>query len=455
VTEPIGKEHRVNSTYKHVVYWHDTEQVVLEPPLRDTVECDVCIVGGGFTGLWTAYFLKEAEPALDIRVVEAKHSGYGASGRADGFVTPTIGKDIQALVKQFGPQRALEASQAVGRSILEIGRFARKNRIDAQYEANDYLMVATDAAQLKRLEHDRALAERMGAGQLEILPREESQAIIGSPAILGSMRTGGALVNPFRLARGLAKVVRDKGVTVYDSTPCLRVEPGVRPTVVTSGGRVKADKVVLATNVDMDAFAPFRKKVVPVWTYAMISEPLTDEQLARVPWEGREGLVEAKSLLTCARFTADNRLMFAGGPAPYYFGRDKRQRNMTRPEVYRAIHQEFLRFFPMWRDLEFSYAYGGMADVVRDYAPHFGTLSGSLGANVLYGYGYCGNGIAATHTGGKVLRDLTLGKDTDFSRLLFVDDARRRPPASFPPEPLLYVGARAATRLMDWKDSRA
>ncbi|MFE7660700.1 MULTISPECIES: NAD(P)/FAD-dependent oxidoreductase [Streptomyces] len=440
------------NAYKHVVYWHDTEKVTIEAPLRERVDCDVCIVGGGFTGLWTAYFLKEAEPALDIRIVEANHSGYGASGRADGFVTPTIGKDIQALVKEFGLQRALEASQAVGRSILEIGRFARKNRVDAEYEANDYLMVATDAAQLKRLEHDRALAERMGAAQAEILPREESRAVIGSPAVLGSMRTGGALVNPFKLSRGIARVVREKGVTIYDNSPCLRVEPGVRPTVVTAGGQVKADKVVLATNVHMDAFPPFRRKVIPIWTYAMVSEPLSDAQLGRVNWEGREGLVEAKSLLTCARFTHGNRIMFAGGPTPYYYGRDKRQRNMNRPEVYREIHREFLRFFPMWGDVEFSYAYGGTADVVRDFAPHFGRLGGG---NILYGYGYCGNGIAATHTGGKVLRDLTLGKDTDFSRLLFVDDERRKPPAAFPPDPVLFAGARAVARLMDWKDSRA
>lgn len=440
------------NSYKHVVYWHDTEKVTAEPPLRESADCDVCIVGGGFTGLWTAYFLKEAAPALDIRIVEANHSGYGASGRADGFVTPTIGKDIQALVKEFGLQRALEASRAVGRSILEIGRFARRNRVDAEYEANDYLMVATDAAQLKRLEHDRGLAEQMGAAQAEILPREESQALVGSPAVLASMRTGGALVNPFRLSRGIARVVREKGVTIYDNSPCLRVEPGVRPTVVTAGGRVRADKVVLATNVHMDAFPPFRRKVIPIWTYAMVSEPLTDAQLGRVNWAGREGLVEAKSLLTCVRFTHDNRIMFAGGPAPYYYGRDKRQRNMNRPEVYRRIHQEFLRFFPMWADVEFSYAYGGTADVVRDFAPHFGRLGGG---NILYGYGYCGNGIAATHTGGKVLRDLTLGKDTDYSRLLFVDDERRKPPASFPPDPVLFAGARAVARLMDWKDSRA
>ncbi|MFD5555295.1 NAD(P)/FAD-dependent oxidoreductase [Streptomyces sp. NPDC127068] len=439
--------------YRHVVYWHDTEEVTLAPPLRGNVDCDVCIVGGGYTGLWAAHFLKQAEPALDIRVVEARHSGYGASGRADGFATPTVGKDIQALVNTFGAERALEASKAVGKSILEIGRFTRKHRVDAEYETNGYLMVATDRAQVRRLHEDRELAGLMGASQPPVLSAEETREIVGSPALLGGTRVGGALVNPFRLARGIARVVREAGVTVYDESPCLRVEPGVRPRVVTAGGRITADKVVLATNVHMDAFPPFRRKVIPVWTYAMVSEPLTEEQLGRVPWEGREGLVEAKSLLTCARFTRDNRIMFAGGPVRYYFGGDRRQRNMNRAAPYREIHREFLRFFPMWQDVVFRYAYGGTADVVRDYAPHFGTLGG----NISYGYGYCGNGIAASHTGGKVLRDLVLGKDSEWSRLLFVDrgDRSLRSTPSFPPDPLLYVGSRAATRLMDWKDARA
>ncbi len=434
-----------------MVYWHETEDVVPGPALAETIECDVCIVGGGFTGLWAAYFLKEAEPALDIRVVEAEYSGYGASGRADGFATPTVGKDLQALVEKFGTQRALEATQAVGRSILEIGRFLRRNKVDAEYEANDYLMVATSAAQERRLAEDRALAERIGGVAPSILSREESQAVIGSPAIQAATRVGGALVNPFKLSRGLARVLRDKGVTIYDKTPCVELERGVRSTVVTPGGRITADKVVLATNVHMDSFREFRRKVAPVWTYAMVSEPLTDAQLDRVPWAGREGLVEAKSLLTCARFTKDNRVMFAGGPVVYYYGRDRGEHNMSRGRAYEEIQREFLRFFPMWRDVRFAYAYGGTADVVRDYAPHFGTV----GDGIAYGYGYCGNGISMTHLGGKVLRDLVLGKDSDYTRLLVVDNKDRKPPMGYPPEPLLYVGSRVVTKLMDWKDSRA
>ncbi|MFJ3158935.1 NAD(P)/FAD-dependent oxidoreductase [Streptomyces kanasensis] len=438
-------------TRKHVVYWHETEAVTPEPPLRDAVDCDVAVVGGGYTGLWAAHFLKEAEPALDIRIVEAEYSGYGASGRADGFVTPTIGKDIQALVQEFGTRRALEASQAVGRSILEIGRFLRRNKVDAEYEANDYLMVATDAAQLRRLREDRRLATTIaGREQPEILSAARAQEVIGSPAVLGAMRVGGALVNPFKLARGLARVVKERGVTVYENTPVLRVLPGVRPTVVTPGGRITADKVIIAANAHQFTFAPFRNKTVPIWSYALVSEPLTDEQLGRVAWAGREGMVEAKTFLTCARFTADNRLMFAGGPALYFLGRDTRRRRMNDPRAYRALQEEFRRFFPMWDDVRFTYAYGGTVDVTRDYAPHFGRLPGG---NVFYGYGFNGNGIAATHTGGKVLRDLVLGKDTEYARLLYVDDGHRRQ-RDFPPEPLLYVGARATTRLMEWKESR-
>lgn len=436
---------------QQVVYWQETEPVVPELPLRGEADCDVCIVGSGYAGMWAAYFLKEAEPGLDIRIVEAKYAGYGASGRADGFVTPTIGKDIHALVGQFGHQRTREASAAVGRSILEIGRFARRNKVDAEYEANDYLMVATNPAQLRRLHQDRELAMAVtGGNQPDVLGAGEAREIIGSPAILGALRTGGAQVNPFKLARGLARVIKEMGVTVYEDSPVLDVAPGVRPAVATPAGRVVADKVVITANAHQFTFAPFRSTTVPIWSYAMVSEPLSDAQLGRIAWAGREGLVEAKTFLTCGRFTADNRVLWAGGPALYFYGRDMRRRRMNEQSVYRMLEDEFRRFFPMWNDVEFAYAYGGTVDITRDYAPHFGTLPGG---NVLYGYGFCGNGIAATHTGGKVLRDLVLGKDSDYSRLLYVDGPGRRA-RRFPPEPLLYAGVRAGSRLIEWKDSR-
>lgn len=436
---------------QQVVYWHETEPVVPEPPLRGYADCDVCIVGSGYAGMWTAYFLKEAEPGLDIRLVEAKYAGYGASGRADGFVTPTIGKDIRALADQFGRERTREASAAVGRSILEIGRFARRNRVDAEYEANDYLMVASSEAQLRRLHKDRQLAmDITGGNQPDVLGADEARAIIGSPAIVGAVRTGGAQVNPFKLARGLARVIKELGVTVYEDSPVLDVEPGVRPTVVTPGGRVIADKVVLTANAHQFTFAPFQRTTVPIWSYAMVSEPLSDAQLGRVAWAGREGLVEAKTFLTCGRFTADNRVLWAGGPALYFYGRDMRRRRMNERRAYRELLDEFRRYFPMWHDVAFTYAYGGTVDITRDYAPHFGALPGG---SVLYGYGFCGNGIAATHTGGKVLRDLVLGKDSDYSRLLYVDTPERRV-RRFPPEPLLYPAVRAASRLIEWKDAR-
>lgn len=441
---------------KHVVYWQETESVQREPALRDDDDCDICVVGGGYAGLWTAHFLKEAEPALDIRVVEAEHSGHGASGRADGFVTPTVGKDIQALVKRFGEQRTLEASQAVGRSILEIGRFTRRNKVDAEYEANDYLMVATNSAQDRRLRADNELAARLaGREPGEVLSAAGAREVIGSPAVVSATRTGGALVNPFKLARGLARVVKDAGVTVYEDTPVLSVRPGVRPTVVTPGGRITADKVVITANAQQGGFPCFRNRVLPLWSYAMVSRPLTDAQLERVSWEGREGMVEAKTFLTCARFTADNRMMFAGGPALYFRGGDMRRRRMNETRAYGELLGRFREFFPMWHDVEFEYAYGGVVDMTRDFAPHFGSLGhrDTDGGNIFYGYGFCGNGIAATHTGGKVLRDLVLGKDSDYSRLLYVDDARRSA-GKFPPDPLLFAGTRVLSRFVEWKEAR-
>jgi glycine/D-amino acid oxidase-like deaminating enzyme len=434
--------------YKHVIYWRDTEEVEPRPALAGEVSCDVCVVGGGYTGLWTAYQLHKAEPALDIHVLEAEFAGCGASGHNDGFVTPTIGKDIEKLVADHGLERAAEASRAVGRSILEIGRFCRQHQVDAEYEPNDYLLVAVNAAQRRRLERDRALAGRLaGNDGPDILDGGAARELIGSPAIRAAIRTGGALINPHKLARGLARVVEGQGTTISEYTPVTRIERhGAGWRVVAPGGTVTAERVVVAANAYQGAFRQFRRQVMPTWSYAMVSEPLTDEQLARVPWPGREGLVEAQTFLRCCRFTADNRLLWGGGRAYYRYGGDMADRHMDAPNVYRDLRSSFLKFFPDWKDVRFSHAYGGAVAITRDFVPHFGTAAPGLH----YGYGYCGNGIAATHLGGKVLRDLVLGKDSEWSRLLFVNRDER----SCPPEPFAFVGAKAMTRLIEWKDGR-
>ncbi len=176
----------------------------------------------------------------------------------------------------------------------------------------------------------------------------------------------------------------------------------------------------------------------------MVSEPLSEEQLARVRWPGREGFVEARNFIVFARLTADNRLLLGGGPAPYLYGRDMSEHHIRNDAIFTRLRAERERLFPVWSDLRWSHAYGGCIAVTRDLVPHVGTL----GDGSFYAYGYCGNGIAMTHTAGRALCDLILERDGEHAKLAFVRD---RAPA-FPPEPVAYAGARALSALLAWQD---
>jgi glycine/D-amino acid oxidase-like deaminating enzyme len=426
------------------IYWRETEPVEPGPPLEGEVRCDVCIVGGGYTGLWTAHFLKQAEPTMDIHVVEADYAGAGASGHNDGFVTPTIGHSLHTVVNRFGPEAAKASYVAVGRSIMELRRFCDRHEIDAELEPNGFFLVATNDAQLRRLERDVELAARMGVSY-EVLSAAEMRTRVDSPQLQAGLKTPGALVNPHRLARGLLRVVRTTGAEVHERTPAIELgREGRGYSVRTPRGRVVAERLVLATNAYQHQWQPFRSRVKPVWSYALVSEPLDDERLEQVHWPGREGFVEACNFIVFCRLTAQNRLLIGGGPAPYFYGRDMDESRIASDVAVPTLREAFARYFPVWRDLRFTHAYGGCIAVTRDLVPHVGEDANG----VLHGYGYCGNGIAMTHAAGKALRDMVLGRDSDYLRLLFVRGHEPR----FPPEPVAYAGVRALSALLRWQD---
>jgi glycine/D-amino acid oxidase-like deaminating enzyme len=426
------------------IYWRDTEQVAVGPPLSEDVVCDVCIVGGGYTGLWTAHFLNRSDPSLSIHVLEAGYAGCGASGHNDGFVTPTIGHSLHTVVKRFGPERAKAGYAAVGRSIMELRRFCSKNAIDAELEPNGFYLVATNDGQAARLELDVQLASEMGFAY-EILDQREARAKIGSQCITGALKTPGALVNPHKLARGLARVVAAEGVHIHEQTRAVKYRVRNSEHVVTTPlARVVADRVVLANNAWQHEWAPFRRRVKPVWSYAMVSEPLTAEQLERVAWQDREGFVEACNFIVFGRLTAENRLLIGGGPAPYFYGRNMDDRKIASDVAVKTLRRALVRHFPEWSDLRFTHAYGGCIAVTRDLVPHVGQLSDG----VFYSYGYCGNGIAMTHAASKSLRDLVLGRSSDYTEMFYVNGDNPK----FPVEPIAFVGAKAITGILGLQD---
>jgi glycine/D-amino acid oxidase-like deaminating enzyme len=437
------------SPASHSIYWWETEPVVPGPPLEGDLECDVCIVGGGYTGMWTAYFLKQVEPSLDVCILESEWAGAGASGHNDGYAMTVLDMSLHHLVEHHGAERARAAHEAVAQSVVEIGEFCERHEVDAEFELNGFVALATNPGQVWRLEQDFEAARKIGIdGDFTMFDADGARSIVSSPAVQGALKEGrGAILNPHKLARGLGRVVRDQGVAIHERTPALDLSlDGKKPGVIVPGGRVTADQVVVATNAYQHAFEPFRTKVIPLWSYAMVTEPLSDEQLARVSWPGREGFEDKRNYITIGRFTAENRVLWGGRLAPYYMSNDMDLGHMRNDRVHGELRREFERFFPEWKDVRFTHAYGGCVAITTSFVPLFGRLPGG----VAYGYGYNGHGVAPSHTGGKVLRDLVLGRDSEYTSLLFVN-ARER---GFPPEPVRFVGAKLTERLLERQDRR-
>jgi glycine/D-amino acid oxidase-like deaminating enzyme len=209
---------------------------------------------------------------------------------------------------------------------------------------------------------------------------------------------------------------------------------------------VIAQHVIVATNAYQHNFRQFRSKVIPFWSYAMVTEQLTDEQVARVSWPGREGFEDKRNYITIGRPTADNRLLWGGRLAPYFSGNGMDLKQMRNDRVHGELEQAFREFFPAWSDVRFTHAYGGCVGITANFLPQFGRMDGGI----VYGYGYNGHGVAPSHTGGKVLRDLVLGRDSEYTNLVFVKESAK----SFPPEPARFVGAKLTERLLERQDRR-
>lgn len=416
------------------------------PPLQGAERADVCIVGGGYTGLWTAYFLKQAEPSLEVAVVERSWAGSGASGHNDGYAMSLLDMSLHHLVERHGAERAGAAHEAAARSVVEIGEFCAEHEIDAEYELNGFAGLALNDAHMWRLEREREAAERVGAGHdYAFLEGDAARAVIGSPLVRGVLREGrSALLNPHKLVRGLARVVEESGVRIHERSPATEVSAG---RVETELGAVEAPRIVVATNAYQHSFPQFARKVIPLWSYAMVTEPLGDEQRDRVAWPGREGFEDQRNFITIGRWTADGRIVWGGRLAPYFYGDDMDLRHMRNERVFGELREAWREFFPMWEDVRFTHSYGGCVGITATFIPYVG----SLGDGIFYGYGYNGHGVAPSHTVARSLSDLVLERDSEHTRLLFVDQESE---PAMPPEPLRFLGTRLTAALLERQDRR-
>lgn len=402
-------------------------------PLVGPTSADVAIIGGGYTGLWTAIHLKEAEPSLDVVVLEAATVGHGASGRNGGFAMCLLDFSLAHLHRRYGTDRARAAHLAVARTIDEMQEAIDRHGIECEWNKGGLLMVATNPGHQDRLQADLEAASAMGlSDSIRYVGQEELLARLRSPTYLDAVwEQQCAVLHPAKLVRGLGDAAVRLGVRVHQRSAVLEI--GEDATLRTSEGSVAAQQVVLATNAWAHHTPAFRRKVRPLYTYVLLTEPLSAEQWSSVGWDGFEGVEDKRNYVHYYRRTGDGRILWGGTDALDHRGRIG-PRFDSANRVRTALEHSFRTTFPQLNSLRFSHHWGGPIGITGTFLPVFGTLPGG---RVHYGVAYNGHGVAPSHLGGRILRDRVLGVASELTALPFVDGREVR----FPPEPLATIGS--------------
>ncbi|MED7953635.1 FAD-dependent oxidoreductase [Streptomyces sp. BE303] len=416
------------------------------PALAGPTTCDLLVVGGGYSGLWTALIAKERDPSLDVVLVEGQEIGWAASGRNGGFcaasLTHGFGNGLQRWPAELGRLERLGAANLDG-----IEATLERYGIDAEWERTGEIDIATQPHQLDEL-HELAEAVAEYGLDLTVLDADALRAEVDSPTFLGGVwdRDGVAMVHPAKLAWGLRAACLAQGVRIFEHTPALDLnDDGAGMSVRTPHGRVFAGKVALGTNAFPSLLRRVRPYIVPVYDYALMTEPLTDEQLAAIGWRGRQGLSDSANKFHYFRLSADNRILWGGYDAVYHFGGHLRREYDQRPQTFDTLAQNFARCFPQLDGVRFTNAWGGAIDTCSRFSAFYDTAHRG---RVAYAAGYTGLGVGATRFGAEVMLDLLSGERTERTDLEMV----RRKPLPFPPEPVRWAGIEITTRSLERAD---
>ncbi|MEU2281934.1 FAD-dependent oxidoreductase [Streptomyces sp. NPDC013178] len=419
-----------------ISYWYaDDGLPAVREPLAGDASADVVIVGGGYTGLWTAYYLKKAAPSLRITVLEQRFCGYGASGRNGGWLYNGIaGRDRYAGL--HGREAAVRLQRAMNETVDEVVRVTRAEGIEADVHQGGVLEVARTPAQLARLKDFHAHELAYGEKDRELYGARETAARIRVAGAVGSSWTPhGARVHPVKLLKGLAAVVEALGVDVYESTPVTEILAG---RAVTPYGTVRAPYVLRCTEGFTAALKGERRTWLPMNSSMIATEPLTDEQWAAVGWEGREALGDMAHAYMYAQRTADGRIALGGRGVPYRFGSRTDNDGRTQPETVEALREILVGFFPALAGVRVEHAWSGVLGVPRDWCATV-TLDRATGLG--WAGGYVGSGVATANLAGRTLCDLVRldsgqGGNTELTVLPWVGHKVRR----WEPEPLRWLG---------------
>lgn len=421
-------------------FWLDRpERPVARGRLTGSTAADLVIVGGGFTGLWAAVQAAEADPARSVILLEGARIAEGATGRNGGFCSASLTHGLVNGLDRYADELPELLRMGV-ETLDEIEAAMRRLGIDADAEHNGELDIANFQWQVDDLKE----VARQGAvldQPMRFLDADELARHISSPMAHGAVYDPDViLIDPARLAWGLAAAAERLGVRVYENSEVTELRSvGDRVQLQTGYGTVDAAKVILATA----ASKPLRRKLgylmVPVWDYAIMTEPLTDAQLAAIGWTGRQGLADSGNRFHYFRLTADNRILFGGWDAIYHYGSDTDPRHAQRPAEFALLAEHLLQVFPQLEGIKASHAWGGVIDTCSRFSNFWDV---GMGGKVVSVLGFTGLGVGASHFGARTALDLVDGKDTERTRLKMV----QKKPLPFPPEPLRWFGITVTRR---------
>lgn len=434
-----------------VPFWLDSpERPAPEPRLREHTSADLAIVGAGYTGLWTALLAKEADPGRDVVVLEARSSGWAASGRNGGFCVASLTHGIANGADRF-PDELAALDKLAAENLDAIETAVQRYGIDCGFERTGELTVAVEPHQVDWLRADVEAARALGHDAV-FLDRDQMRAEIASPTYLAGAwdRSDAALVDPARLAWGLRAACRRLGVRIYEDTQveALQREGAGVLLRCDADGAVRAGRVALATNAFPALVRRLRAYTVPVYDYVLMSEPLTTAQLASIGWANRQGVGDSANQFHYYRLSADNRILWGGYDAIYHWRNGLRDELDQRPKTFDLLARQFFATFPQLDGLRFTHAWGGAIDTSTRFFAFQGT---AMGGRVAYSLGYTGLGVAATRFGASVMLDLLDGRESPATRLKAV----RSKPLPFPPEPARWAGIQLTRRALARADRNA
>lgn len=425
-----------------VSFWMSQLPRPSRPALSGDIDVDVCIVGGGYTGLWSAYWLKRSDPGLRVVVVERHHVGFGASGRNGGWASA----ELAGMDRMLGDPRTREGMVRTYRhmvsAVAELGEVAAEEGIDCGYARGGTVVAATRPAHVAYLRHSVDVARGAGIGEADVAWLDPAAAAehVTPTRLFGALYTPHcAAVDPARLVLGLAAAVERRGGTIYEGTPGEPVPGGVR----TPGGMVRAERVIQAVEAYRTALPGQRRSVIPVYSLMVMTEPLSEAVWSSIGLGRRQTFSDGRRLIIYAQRTSDGRFAFGGRGAPYHYGSRIEPGFDLDRDTFDSIRRTMTDLFPVLSGIDVVGEWGGPLAIGRDWRPAITVVGDRIVAG-----SYVGNGVLAAMVAGKTVRDLVRGDETDLVGLPWVGHRSRR----WEPEPLRWIGVNAGRRLTESLD---